>query len=374
MRILHITSHLNVGGVARHVVTLAKACAERGHRVAVAAEGGALVAELTAGRVTHWPVPLQTSAEFGQRAARAARLVADRLAQNPADLLHAHTRVAQVIADSLSRRTGIPYVTTWHGFFRRNLGRLLWPCTGHLTIAISEPVRQHLQSVFRVPPDRIRLIPHGIDPAPFEVPAGAAAAAVLRAQCGLPAAVPVIGTVARLVAAKGIDRLIRALPAVRQRVPQAHALIVGNGEEQPALQQVARACGVADAVHFAGALPDTRVALALMDAFVFLPADREGFGLALLEAMAGSRPIVSMRQGGGASWLLDETRVGTTVAAGDIAGLAEALVTLLSHPAQAQQLGRQAHAVLSERYTVGRMVGQVEAVYEEVMALKRAVR
>lgn len=374
MRILHITSHLQVGGVARHVVTVSRACAQRGHQVAVAAEAGALAADLAVAGVAHWPVPLQTSVEFGQRASRATQQIAARLAQEPMDLLHAHTRTAQVVADRLSRRTGIPYVATWHGFFRLNLGRLLWPCAGDLTIAISEPVRRHLQSVFHIPAKHIRLIPHGVDPVPFEAPVAAAETAALRARCGLPSGVPVVGTVARLVASKGVDRLIRALPALRQRLPNAHVLIVGDGEERAALEQLARAYGVAEAVHFVGALPETRVSLALMDAFVFLPADREGFGLSLLEAMAARRPIVSMRQGGGASWLLDETQVGTTVAANDIDGLAQALGVFLSQPEKARQSGAHAHAVLKERYTLGRMMDQTEAVYEEAAALKRAKR
>jgi glycosyltransferase involved in cell wall biosynthesis len=367
MRVLHLTSHLQVGGVARYTVTLAAACAKRGHQVAVAADHGALAAELAPAGVAYWPLPLHTSAEFGLRAARAARQLRERLRQEPVDILHAHTRIAQVIAHRVSRRIGIPYVATWHGFFRPNLGRWLWPCTGDLTIAISEPVQAHLQTVFRVPATRIRLITHGIDPAPFEAPVPADQLHALRAQCGLPAQALVMGTVARLVAAKGVDRLIRALPAVRRRLPQAQVLIVGDGEERGALEALAAAHRVADAVHFAGALPQTRVALALMDAFVFLPADREGFGLSLLEAMAAGRPIVSMRQGGGASWVLDQAGVGIVVPGDDVEALARVLIEVLADPARARHLGAQAQAVLKARYTLDCMVEQVEAAYQALV-------
>jgi len=170
MRILHLTSHLYVGGITSHVLSLSTALTRRGHHVIVASGGGELEPRLAGEGILHWPAPLATSVEFSPQVWLASRTLAERLQRTPPALLHAHTRVGQVVADRLSRRLQIPYVTTWHGFFRPNLGRRLWPCTGDLVIAISEPVRRHLVTVFRVPEERVRFIPHGIDPEPFEQP------------------------------------------------------------------------------------------------------------------------------------------------------------------------------------------------------------
>ena len=167
MRILHLTSHLNVGGVTTYTLSLSREFIRRGHRIAIASGGGTMASDAAAAGMELWSVPLHTSAEFSPSVWRAGQRLAGRLRDRPVDVIHAHNRVAQVVAARLSQHLGIPYVTTWHGFFRPNLGRWLWPCTGDRTIAISEPVRRHLREVFRVPEERIRLIPNGVDAARF---------------------------------------------------------------------------------------------------------------------------------------------------------------------------------------------------------------
>ena len=368
MRLLHIASHLNVGGVSRYLCALSDALAQRGHRVIIAADHGRcepIVREMGA---THWRVPLHTSVEFSPQVLAACWMLAARVRREPVDLIHAHTRVAQVVAARLSCALRVPYVTTWHGFFRPNLGRKWWPCTGDLTIAISEPVRRHLEQVFHVPSERIRLIPHGIDLAPFESPVDPPAQAAVRERAHLLPHGPVVGTISRLVRSKGLDLLIQSFSRVRASVPDAHLLIVGDGEDRARLERVARASGVEDAIHFSGTLPDVRAALSLMQLFVFLPAEQEGFGLSLLEAMASGRPIVAVRRGGGAPWVLQTSGVGIVVEPDDIDGLARAITQVLQDQALATRLGQQGRDVVRARYTRARMVDQVEAVYRELVS------
>ncbi|MBI4004305.1 MAG: glycosyltransferase family 4 protein [Candidatus Omnitrophica bacterium] len=367
MKILHITSHLNVGGVTSYVLSLSKAFAQRGHRIIVASGGGQLERQVEALGGVSWRVPLATSVEFSPQVFAATRTLSRRLQEEPVELLHAHTRVGQVVADRLSRRHHIPYVTTWHGFFRPNLGRRLWPCTGDATIAISEPVRQHLLRDFHVPTVRVHLIPHGIDTSPFESPVDPAAQARLRTQLGLPEAAVVVGTMARLVASKGVDHLIRSFAHVRIAVPAAHLLIIGDGEERAALERLAKVSGLDGRVHFAGTLPQTQLALSLMSVFVFLPAEQEGFGLSLLEAMASGRPIVAVRRGGGAPWVLDDSGIGALVEPDDPAALGQAVAQVLRNGEAACRQAGQARAIVKERYSLSRMIDQVEAVYRALV-------
>ena len=368
MRILHITSHLNVGGVTSYTLAIARQMRERGHQVFIASGGGELEAQARASGLTLWTLPLNTSAEFSPQVSAAAQQLVQAVQQESIDVMHAHTRVGQIVADRLAKQLKIPYVTTWHGFFRPNLGRRLWPCTGELAIAISEPVARRLSDDFRVPPGRIRLILHGIDVANFDAPVESSLRQALRQQLGLPAEHRIIGTVARLVPSKGVDQLIRALPRIRAAVPGAAGLIVGGGDDRGRLERIAQDLGLASDVRFAGTLPDTRVALSLMDVFVFLPAQQEGFGLSLLEAMAARRPIAAVRQGGGAPWVLDQAKVGRLAEPGDVDGLADAVVGLLQDPDAARSSGERAHEIAAERYSMDRMVSEVEAVYREVAA------
>lgn len=366
MRILHLTSHLNVGGVAYSMLAVARGLMLRKHSVVVASGEGSLAGEFEAAGISRWPVPLNTSSEFSPQAFKACGQLAGHLARQPVDIIHAHTRTAQVAAHRLSRRFNVPYVVTWHGFFRPNLGRWFFPCLGDRTIAISGPVKTHLIRAFKVPENRIRLIPHGIDPALFDqVPV--AALQKLRSQFQLPEEAPVVGTVARLVAAKGVDQLIRSLPLIRKHVPKAHLLVVGDGEEKAHLQELAGDSGCADFVHFAGTLPGTGPALSLMDVFVFLPAVQEGFGLVLLEAMASARAIVSVYRGIGSTWLLDQLPMVKTVKPEDPSALAAAVAEYLQDKQQARAAGEAARALLKERFSLDRMLDAVESVYRELV-------
>jgi glycosyltransferase involved in cell wall biosynthesis len=363
MNVLQITSHLNVGGVSRSILDVTRGLRARGHAVRIASGGGQLVAEAKQLGAIHWEVPLHTSVEFSPRVLWAAWRLVQLLRRDPVDLLHGHTRVGQVVAALLSWWFNLPYVTTWHGFFRPNPGRQLWPCSGRTAIAISEPVRYHMIHRLGLAPERVRVIPHGIDPAPYEMPVASSLQDALRRQVGLRPRGPVIGTVARLVASKHVDQLIRSLPTIRAGAPAAQLLLVGDGPQRQGLERLARSLQVQDAVRFAGALAETRVALSLMDVFVFLPADEEGFGLALLEAMASARPIVSVRQGGGAIWVLEQSHVGQLVSPGDPDALAAAVLHYVRDGALASQAADQARAAVKERFAFAPMMDAVEAVY-----------
>jgi len=368
MRILHLTSHLNVGGVARYTVSVAAALRRRGHEVVIASGGGELEPEAAAAGVAHWRVPLHTSAEFSPQVFAAAWQMSRRLRRQPVDVLHAHTRTSQVAAARLSRALRIPYVTTWHGVFRPNLGRRLWPCTGDLTVAISRPVQQQLLTVFGVSGSHIRLIPNGVDPAHFAETPDAAAVAQYRERHHLPDGRPVVGTVGRLASGgvKGFDLLLGAVHALRQERPELHVLIVGDGPRRPFLERLAVDLGLSSRVHFAGSAMDTRVPLALMRVFAFPVRWQEGFGLSLIEAMAAGKPVVATRTGAVPD-IVEDGRSGVLVPPEDAASLAEGIARLLSDPAAASRMGGAAQARVRETFSLERMVDQIESVYRELV-------
>ncbi len=374
MRVLHLTSHLNAGGVTSSVLTVASRLRARGHTVAIASDDGALKERVSESGCAWWRMPLATSAEFSPRLWRARSLLFKRLKEERMDVMHAHTRVAQVLAASLSRKIGIPYVTTWHGFFRPNLGRRLWPCTGLRTIAISEPVRDHLMRDFGMQQDRIRVIPHGIDADLFRPTTDAASIARLRAGFGLTGQGLVVGTITRLIRSRQIDQLIRTWPKVAQAFPRAQLLIVGDGEDRSRLVDLAKTLTDAHSIKFVPAVSVTREALSVIDVFAFLPADKEGFGLILLEAMAAGRAIVSVKRGGGSSWLLEESKVGRLVAPDDPDALSAMLIALLSDSKSREILGQAAEALVRERYAVERMMDAIESVYGEVVQTREAAQ
>lgn len=369
MTVLQLTSHLNVGGITRYVLSLSTRLMRRGHRVIIASDRGSAEEELNGVGVTHWPLPLHTSAELSWKVFRSWRRLSDRLQREPVDLIHAHTRVSQVIAHWLSRQHHIPYVTTWHGVFKRRLGRLLWPCTGDLTIAISQLVRQHLLEDFRVAPDRVRYIPNGVDPDHYASVPEATAVQAMRSQWGLSPQHPVIGGVGRMAAGrvKGFDLVLMAAHLLEPTMPTVEVLLAGDGPRRPFLEDVAERLALRARVHFVGSVNDIRVPLALMDVFVFSSRWPEGFGLSLIEAMAAGKPVVAVRSGAVPD-IVEHERSGLLVPPEDPAALAEAIARLLKDREFAVQLGLGAQARIREHFSLERMTTDIEAVYRELVS------
>lgn len=368
MKVLQLTSHLNIGGISRYLLALSENLAQRGHEVRVASDGGYLETQVGAAGLTHWHLPLRTSAEFSPQVFRSIRRLAERLKEKPVDLIHAHTRVAQVVSDQIWRRLGIPYVTTWHGIYKRRLGRRLWPCAGAMTVAISEMVRRHLIDDFRIPPERIRRIYNGIDTDYYAASPSAQAMETYRRQCGIPSDCPLIGGVGRLAEGKvkGFDLLLMAAYLLEEMLPNIQVLIVGDGPRRPFLEDVAKRLHIRDRVHFMGGTNDVRIALGLMDLFVFTSRWPEAFGLTIIEAMAAGKPVVATDVGA-VPEIIRHGQDGWIVPSDDPAALAQSIAQLLGNPEMIRRLGQQAQVRVRDLFDLDRLTDEVEAVYQEVI-------
>ena len=224
----------------------------------------------------------------------------------------------------------------------RHIGR-----TTDVVTTISRYTRGRVAAAFG-PTAALEPLPPGIDADRFRPDPGARAAVRRRYALG---DAPVVTCVSRLVARKGQDVLIRALPGIRARVPGTRLLLVGGGPDAGRLRGLAVAHGVADAVVFAGAVDEADLAAhhAAGDVFA-LPCrtrgwglDVEGLGIALLEASASGLPVVAGRSGG-APETVQEGRTGHVVYGRDLPALVEALVGLLADPARAAAMGAAGRA------------------------------
>ncbi len=163
-------------------------------------------------------------------------------------------------------------------------------------------------------------------------------------------------TVARLMREehreqKGIDCVIRALAEVRKSVPDAHYVVVGDGDDRPRLEQLAREFGVGGRVTFTGALGDAelRDCYRACDVFV-MPSRSEGFGIVFLEAMALGKPVIGGNHGGTPEIWRDGT-AGYLVEHGDVAALADRIVRLLSDHTLRAQMGAAGREIVANRYS-----------------------
>ena len=191
-----------------------------------------------------------------------------------------------------------------------------------------------------VTPDRISVVPNGVDPEVFK-PRDASR---LRADLGEGG--PILLSVARLVTRKGIDTVLRALPAVLREVPAATYVIVGDGPDYPRLARLAAELQVTRHVRFIARAGDELAEYYnACDLFVMPareePGDIEGFGLVFLEAGACEKPVIGARAGGVVDAIIDGV-TGRLVPPDDPAALCEAILGFVRAPERAAAFGRAA--------------------------------
>jgi glycosyltransferase involved in cell wall biosynthesis len=198
-------------------------------------------------------------------------------------------------------------------------------------LTTSSYCRDAIHQHYGIPVQRVRLVPEGIDLARWQ---SACTGDDTDRQDGL------ILCVSRQYPRKRIEDLLRALPLVRQSVPHAHAVIVGDGPEHARLRHMAAVPELAGAVQMPGALPDDDVQRLYRRAAVFcLPSVQEGFGIVFLEAMASGLPVVATKTAA-VPEVVPHRQAGILVPTRNVAALAGALVELLHNHDQRSTYGR----------------------------------
>ena len=363
MKVLQVTTHMDIGGIANYVFTLSKALKARGAEVVVASSGGDMEGALSGCGIPHRRIDIRTKFEFGPKALKSAFALVRIVKEERVDIIHAHSRVSQVASAVASLVTGIPYVTTCHGYFRKRLRGVIdtW---GAKVIAISAAVREHLRDDLGVGVNRIALVYSGVDTGRFSKELSASEIAAVKKEIGLKDG-PVVGTIGRLSPVKGHEHLVRALKGIIEANPAAQGLIVGSGEEERPLKTLAAGLGIGDSVIFVASCPDTHKFLSVMDVFVF-PSVKEGLGIALLEALASGRAAVASSIGG-IEDIITSGSDGILVPVGDVCAIAEAVKALLADEPRRRLMGEKGSALVREKFRLERMAEEMMDVYKKVI-------
>jgi len=363
MNILLMTTHLNAGGITSYLVSLARGLRAQGHAVTLASSGGNRQEDFDRLGVRQIILPIKTKSEADVRIYGPLFYLAGLVKENHIDVIHAQTRVTQVMGCLLSRLTKKPYVTTCHGFFTPRWFRRLVPCWGDHTIAISPAVKEHLEGDFHLSPNQISVIRNGIDVADFPVIIPSLKSQKRKAR-HIPGG-PTVGIIARLSAEKNHLTLIDAMRYVVAAAPRVRLLIIGEGRMEEALRRRVRTHALTSHVLFFKTVNRTAEFLSLLDVFV-MPSTKEGLGLSVMEAQAAGLPVVVSRAGGLPS-LVRDGETGLLVEAGDDQALADAMLFLLRHPDQAQDMGRRARSFIAEECSHMKMAQETIRAYQKVL-------
>jgi len=296
------------------------------------------------------------------------------LRQHRIGLVHTQLETVTVHGSIAAKITGIPAIHTLHTFAYpdatvREILRIeaVWFALRNFhdkVIAVSAAVGDYAASQGRVPLERISVLYNGIDTTLFHRRDDVNRAAVRKAL-GIPAAAPLIVTVAVLRREKGIQHMIEAWPKILESVPNAYYLIVGAGPYEAPLKSLAATGNVTDRVLFAGARSDIPEILGSSDLFV-LPTLDDVLPTVLAEAMASGLPIVASRVGG-VPEMVEPGRNGLLVAPADKTGLAEACIRVLRAPGEALRLAQGGREIAEARFNVRNQARKLENLYQELL-------
>src|SRR5581483_52089 len=382
IRVLRVIARLNVGGPALHVSYLTEGLDEIGYET-----------KLVAGRVSPGEGSMEWSArERGiepvyipslQREispvvdAVAVAKVVRLIREFRPHVLHTHTAKAGAVGRTAALLAGSArpqaVVHTFHGHvlrgyfgsaktaaFRR-LEQGLARSTDAL-IAVSPEVRDDLVRLGIAPAAKIEVIRLGLDlDARTAAPDGARE--TVRDELGIPADAFVVGWLGRMTEIKRVDALLRAFAAAPG---DAHLLLVGDGPLRPQLEGLARELGLGPRAHFAGFRNDVGSIYAASDV-VALTSANEGTPVTVIEALAAGRPGVSTDVGGVSDVVADGT-TGFLVPPGDVDAVADRLARIAESPEVRARMSESARASVVDRYSVPRLVRDVDELYRRLLA------
>ncbi|MGF1660596.1 MAG: glycosyltransferase family 4 protein [Rubrimonas sp.] len=372
---LQVLPRLDVGGVERGALEVARAVAAAGGRALVASEGGRLAARLALQGAEHVPGPFASKnpLTIWRNAGRLAQLIV----AEGVDVVHARSRAPAWSALLAARRTARPFVTTWHGVysesgpFKRLYNSVM--AKGRPTIAISEFIRDLIVARHGLDPALIEVIPRGADLGAFaeELVSAERAIAVARDWGIVEDPRPVVLLPARLSRWKGQSAFVEAAALLKARRGAADFLfvLVGGGADSDAgeaLLAQARARDALDVVRLGGLCEDMPAAYKLASVVVSASTEPEAFGRTPVEAQAMGRPVIATDHGG-ARETVAHGRTGWLVPPGDAAALADAADAALSLDASARaHMAAAGRARVAQLFTVAEMQRRTLAVYERV--------
>lgn len=301
----------------------------------------------------------------------ATRKLARWLEDHQINVLHCHDYKSDFLGQAIKKRIPrIKIVATVHGWTHQDWkvkfyewldGRCLRKFDR--IIAVSADVARQLTAA-KIPIPLIQVIPNAIDTRAY---ANRPFDKQLARKLGVKENQLVLGTIGRLSPEKGMLDLIKALPVVKRHFPNFQLLIVGDGPERRLLERVAGELGVVRNLKFLGIRSDIPQLLTLFTIFI-LPSHREGTPMALLEAMASSRPIIATNVGG-IPKLIQSGHSGILVPVKAPETLAKNIIELGQQVERQKMFGGYAHETVQEHYSLARLGRQMTEFYESLSNL-----
>lgn len=359
MHILQLLPSLEVGGVERGVVDLAKGLIARGHRVSVVSSGGSLVDPLGRLGASHYELPVHRKSPWTMWTCLAPlkRLIDI----HGIDLVHARSRVPAWIGLFAARQTQRPFVTTAHGFYKPHLASHVM-VLGRLVIVPSEGLGRYLCEHFGISPRRIRVIPRGVDLDEFSFQPSNPRSGPWR-----------IGLIGRFSPLKGQAVAMRACRILVREGFDVRLCLAGDAAASRIrrwLEALAQELGIYERIEWLGFQKNVASLIASMDMLVVPSTYPESFGRGVIEAQAVGRPVVASKIGA-LEEVVENDKSGLLVSPNDPAALANALKRFIQDEALRKQCVETGRRHVEQRWNLNQMVDRTIRVYEECLSQPR---
>jgi len=332
-------------------------------------EGGALVEALKDKGITH--IPISITKKFSRNTV--AEIV-DILSKHRIEVLHTHGGVAGFYGRWAARKCGIPVlVHTLHGIHYLHYRNIVlkfiyvylekWFSRFTDTVIYVCDSDKHLGKKYGlVPESKSIVIRNGVDFLTFEKSSEKLTEKFdWQEELGIDFSQPIVGSIARLHRQKGIPYLLESAKQLSQEIPGIQFLIVGGGPWKDRLTRLKSRLGLESTVHFLGERKDVPQLLSLFNVVV-LSSLWEGLPYSLLEAGALGKPVVATDVNG-VKEIITDGKTGILVPAKSPEKLAEALRKVIEGKELAHRLGAALKEDIQERFSLARMVSDVQNLY-----------
>lgn len=375
MKVLHLISGGDTGGAKTHVHSLLAGLTPRIQVKMVCFTEGPFVEEARA-------LGIDTQVFPGRNFFVNLKKLTQMVRAEGFDIIHSHGSRGNMMAAFLSRKTGLPTVSTVHSDYRldylgRPLSRLTYGTINTLAlrkldyrIGVSDAMVDLLIER-KFDPERLFAIYNGLDFTP-RTPAMDREEYLRSVGLDADESCVIAGIAARLDPVKDIATLIRGFAKAHQTAPRLRLLIAGDGQEMANLKQLAADLGVAKEVCFAGWVRDTDSFYNALDINT-LTSISETFPYALTEGARAGLPTVSS-QVGGVSYLIDHGSNGFLFPPGDADALAGHLVTLAKDADLRKAMGQRLYEKADREFSIEATIQRQLEIYEAILRYERKGR
>lgn len=361
MNILQLLPKLEIGGVEKGTVDLARYLTLNAHKAVVVSGGGRLVKKLDEVGARHYKLPVGEKNPFMMPFM--VFKLCEIINRENIDIVHARSRVPALIGFIASRLTHRNFITTAHGQYKTHLMSYVmgW---GKLVIVASSVMLRHMIENFGVRPDKIRIIPRGVDTKKF----------TFRLPEEKKGKEFTIGMISRITPLKGHEDFIRAVALLNRTINKLKVYIVGDRKSKvdyiKHIELLIKRLALRNVVEFQDQAEDVSSFLSKLDVLVSANREQEAFGRILIEAQSAGVPCVATKVGGIVD-IIEDGSTGLLCEAANPRDMAEKINQLYKNLSLRQTLAKNGQRSVEKNFSLDKMMSSTLKVYEEATGQMR---